>query len=436
MIIFIIYRLPLLKNIVIMYAFNRKASVVTIIHIYKLLGGPMKYLTISLILFSFFISTVSAQVKINLSGTIINQAKFKVKNMVVGLKGHSFKDTSNKDGEFEVIGEITPIVNYFELNRPKIRCNGANFKLIVPEGRQTISLDIYNVKGVKVASILRNKIFSEGQHSIPVFQNLNNVSSSVLVAVVKRGSDMSKFRIVKIGDNSYIVRDFNSYALASQSYQTSRLPVALDSLTFTRYLTIEGKAKVLREFSFPVTKWVDEFEVTLDLIPYEAIEYGMTQEGRSNETVGREFGKPGSGTYPYEFQTYYNGAWCSEFYSYCMRVGGCPLGNDGGSSTRPNWLVMSWSRLITWFTNNAKYIKRSQISSLNFVPNPGDFIQMNEHTAMVRYIASDGDVVCLDGNWGDKVVLPRRGNYKNFSGLNGYGCRSGITGNSYKSISE
>jgi hypothetical protein len=269
-----------------------------------------------------------------------------------------------------------------------------------------------------------------------VFQNLKNVSSSVLVAVVKRGSDMSKFRIVKMGGTSYIVRDFNSYGSATQSYSTSRLPLALDSLTFTRYLTIEGEDKVLREFSFPVTKWIDEFEVTLDLIPYEAIEWGMKEEGRSNETVGQELGTAPNGTYPYEFQTYYNGAWCSEFYSYCMRIGGCPLGDDGGSSTRPNWLVMAWNRLITWFEDNAEYVKRSEITSSNYVPNPGDFIQLNEHTAMVRYIADDDDVVCLDGNWGDKVVLVRRGNYKSFSGLNGYGRRSGITGNSYTSISK
>jgi hypothetical protein len=92
----------------------------------------MKYLLYSLILLSFFISNVSAQIQINLSGTIINQADFKVKNMVVALKDNSFKDTSDVDGKFEVIGEITPIVNSYEVNRPRIRCTGANFKLIVP----------------------------------------------------------------------------------------------------------------------------------------------------------------------------------------------------------------------------------------------------------------------------------------------------------------
>lgn len=94
-----------------------------------------------------------------------------------------------------------------------------------------------------------------------------------------------------------------------------------------------------------------------------------------------------------------------------------------------------WNNLITWFEDNAEYVEKSEITAQNYVPNPGDFIQLNEHTAMVRYIADDGDVVCLDGNYGDKVWLGRRGNYATFSGLNGYGRRSGIIEESCVSIS-
>ncbi len=396
----------------------------------------MKYLLNFLCLFSFLFSNVHAQIQVNLSGTIINQTDFPVKNMVVSLMENNFKDTSDVDGKFTVRGEITSIVNSFQMNKPKLRCNGSNFKLVIPKGRQAVSLDIYNVKGAKVASVLRNKIFSEGQHSIPVFQNLNTVSSSVLIAVIKRGSDIAKFRIVKIGGNSYMIRDFASQSYSSHSTKRSHLPLTLDSLTFTRYLTIEGEDQVLREFSIPITKWVDEFKVTLDLIPYEAVEWGMTQEGRSNETVGQELGKPNSGIYPYEFETYYNGAWCSEFYSYCMRIAGYPLGSDDMGGRYPKWMVIGWNLLIEWFTENAKYVERDKIDDQNYVPNPGDFIQLNEHTAMVRYIASDGDVVCLDGNYDDKVWLGKRGNYKTFRGLNGYGRRSGLIENSFESISS
>jgi hypothetical protein len=401
----------------------------------------MKYFLYFLILFSFILSSISAQIQVNLSGTIETQGEFPAKDIVVALKDNSFKDTTNENGEFEVIGEITPIVNSYEVNKPKIRCNGANFKLIVPEGGQQISLDIYNVKGAKVASILRNKVFSEGQHSIPVFQNLNDVSSSVLVAVVKRGSDMSKFRIVKIGGNSYIVRDFNSLGSTTQSYQTSRLALALDSLTFTRYRTVEGEDKVLREFSFPVTKWIDKFEVVLDMIPYEAIEWGKTQVGRSNETVGEELGTAPNGTYPYEFQTYYNGAWCSEFYSYMMRVGGYPLGDDEGSATRPNWLHLGHDGLERWFTSNSdqetEFVKQEDIVSSGYVPVTGDFVHVGGHTTAVRYVDDSDILYTLGGNEGDKVKLATRGNYVNWSStLWGYGRRTCVLGCSYKSISE
>jgi hypothetical protein len=118
-----------------------------------------------------------------------------------------------------------------------------------------------------------------------------------------------------------------------------------------------------------------------------------------------------------------------------MRIGGCPLGDDGGTATSPHWLVDAWNSLVTWYKNNAKWVPKGEISAQNYVPNPGDYIQLNEHSSMVRYLQGT-TLYCLDGNWGDKVVLVNRGNYATFSGLNGYGRRSGITGNSYKSISK
>jgi len=379
----------------------------------------------------FLFSILNAQ--IDLKGTIINQADFPVDSMEVALKGLGHKDLSDVDGKFQIAVTDILVQNQKELAAPKFR--GSHFIVPVTSGTKPVSIEVFNLKGAKVATVI-NKQLTAGEHTIP-FNGSNLLSSSVLVAVVKRGSDMAKFQIIKAGNSGFMVRDFTGgVSDYSQTVAKSSPLPALDSLLFIRRLTVEGEAKVFYEFAIPVEKWVDEFEVTLDLIPYEAIEWGMTQEGRSNETVGQEFGKKPNGTYPYEFQTYYNGAWCSEFYCYCMRIGGCPLGTDDvGSNGYPKWMLLGWNVLITWFENNAEYVERSQITAQNYVPNPGDFIQLNEHTAMVRYIADDGDVVCLDGNYGDKVWLGRRGNYATFSGLNGYGRRSGITGNSYVSIS-
>lgn len=386
------------------------------------------------IAFIFFLfSILNAQ--IDLKGTIINQADFPVDSMEVALKSLGHKDLSDVDGKFQIAITDILIQNQKELAAPKFK--GSHFVVPVTSGTKPVSIEVFNLKGAKVATVI-NKQLSAGEHTIP-FNGSNLLSSSVLVAVVKRGSDLAKFQIIKAGNSGFMVRDFTGgVSDYSQTVAKSSPLPALDSLLFIRRLTVEGEAKVFYEFAIPVEKWVDEFEVTLDLIPYEAMEWGMTQEGRSDPTVGQELGSPPSGTYPYRFSTYGSSsswAWCSEFHCYIMRIAGCPLGDDGGSTTNPNWMLWGWNNLIDWYGDNAEYVPRNQIDAQNYVPNPGDFIQLNEHTATVRYIADDGDVVCLDGNYGDKVVLIRRGNYKTFSGLNGYGRRSGITGNSYVSIS-
>lgn len=369
-----------------------------------------KLILFLLVLFSYSI----AQNQFNLSGTVKNQADFRVIGLIVNLMEAGYTDTTDSSGAFEVIGDATSIASKYKKESSIPRFTGTQFIVPVTSSKQPVSVEMYNLKGSKITTVFNN-VLPVGEHSIPLMSNrMNNISQSVLIAVVRCGSDMTKFRLVKAGNQGFMVHQFaggvsdHSKILAAASHP---LPV-LDSLQFKRCLTVEGVEEEFIEFTIPIENLEDEFKVTLDLIPYEAIEWGMTQDGRSNETVGQELGKPGSGIYPYEFQTYYNGAWCSEFYSYCMRIGGCPLGNDEGSETRPNWLLLGWDRLITWFENNAEYVKRSEIDAQNYVPNPGDFIQMNEHTAMVRYIASDDDVVCLDGNWGDKVVLSKRGNYK------------------------
>ena len=379
----------------------------------------------------FLISALNAQ--IDLKGTIINQADWPVDSMEVALKGLGHTAMTDVEGKFQIAVTGITTQNQKELSAPKFR--GSHFIVPVTSGTKPVSIEIFNLKGAKVATVI-NKQLSAGEHTIP-FNGRNLLSSSVLVAVVKRGSDIAKFQIIKTGASGFMVREFaGGVSDYSQTVaKASPLPV-LDSLLFIRRLTVEGQAKVFYEFAIPVEKWVDEFEVTLDLIPYEAIEWGMTQEGLSYDSVGIELGKPGSGTYPYEFYTYYNGAWCSEFYSYCMRIGGCPLGTDDvGSNGYPKWMKLGWNILISWFEDNAEYVERNEIDAQNYVPNPGDFIQMNEHTTMVRYIASNDDVYCLGGNESNRVKLNNRGNYKTFSGLNGYGRRSGLIEDSYESIS-
>ncbi len=378
----------------------------------------------------FLISALNAQ--IDLKGTVINQADFPVDSLEVTLKGLGHSDMTDVEGKFQIA--VTGITTQNQKRLPAPRFRGSHFIVPVTTSNQNVSVQVFNLKGAKLSTV--TKVLSEGEHSLPLLKNNRVASSSVLIAIVKRGSDLAKFQIIKTGANGYLLREFaGGVSDYSQTLAKSSPLPALDSLQFIRSITVEGEAKVFIEFTHPIEKWVDEFEVTLDIIPYEAMEWGMTQEGRSHGTVGQELGTSPNGTYPYEFETYYNGAWCSEFHCYIMRIAGCPLGSDEMSGGYPKWMKLGWNILISWYEDNAEYVEQNDIVSQNFVPNPGDFIQLNEHTATVRYIADDDDVVCLDGNYGDKVVLIRRGNYKNFSGLNGYGRRSGIIEESCVSIS-
>jgi hypothetical protein len=124
-----------------------------------------------------------------------------------------------------------------------------------------------------------------------------------------------------------------------------------------------------------------------------------------------------------------------------MRVGGCPLGDDGGSTTRPNWLHLGHNGLETWFTSNSdqetEFVDQDDIVSSGYVPAPGDFVHVGGHTTAVRYVDDDDILFTLGGNEGDKVCLRERGNYVTWSSeLWGYGRRSGVVQDSYESISS
>ncbi len=400
----------------------------------------MKRFTIISLFCCLFVTIAWAQDQFNLSGTIKNQADFKVFGLICELVEAGHVDTTDSSGAFNVTGDATAIVSTMKKAAPTPQFKGSQIFIPVTSGVQPVSVEIYNVKGSKVATVF-NKTLPQGEHTIPFANRLNTVSQSVLIAVVKCGSNISKFRLIKAGSRGFIAQEFGGGASGnSQTLATASLPLqVLDSLRFKRCLKIEGQQEELIEFAIPITKLEDEFKVILDLIPYEALEWGKTQEGRSNETVGQELGKPGSGIYPYEFQTYYNGAWCSEFHSYMMRVGGCPLGDDEGSATRPHWLHLGHDGLERWYNNNSdqktEFVDQKDIVSSGYVPVTGDFVHVGGHTTTVRYVTEDNILYTVGGNEGDKVKLAKRGNYVNWSStLWGYGRRSGVTGNSWESV--
>ncbi len=381
--------------------------------------------------------TLYAQNEIDLSGSIVNQADFPVENMIVTLVGQGLSDTSDSSGEFEILGDLTGITTEYQKPKPNLKLNGSNIILSVPTGGEQVSLEMFNVKGACVATPLPSRVLGEGRHSIPFFQSGSHLSSSVLIAVVKLGSDITKFRIIKTGSRGYMVRSLNGSSGGESADPFLRNPLALDSLKFIRIDSVE--------FTIPVSKWVDEFEVYLDLIPYEAVLFGV-DEFNANRIWPDEVGttlteyphaiknyldKTGPGPHDYEW-------WCSEYYSYALRVGGCPFYS---STSNPSWMIDGNTGIKSWFVSNSEFIEKNAIG--DFRPLPGDFCHIEGHSAMVWYIdekdslytvEANGD---LDGNgtFDNQMALVNRGYYKNFKDLLGYGRRTGVEGSSWKSIS-
>jgi hypothetical protein len=252
--------------------------------------------------------------------------------------------------------------------------------------------------------------------------------------------------MIRTGGGDYIVRQFeNNRTITNHNQLANHRPRNLDTLRFVREVVIKEQVEVVQEYSFVIDKWVDKFEVTLDMIPYGAVDFGV-KEFRANRIWPDEVGdtltaypnairnyldKTGSGPHDYEW-------WCSEYYSYALRVGECPLYS---SSSNPTWMIDGNTYLRTWFRNNSEYIYKNSIG--NFKPLPGDFCHIDGHAAMVWYLTDDDSLYTVeangdlngDGTFDNQMALVNRGNYKNFRDLLGYGKRTGFVGSSHKSIS-
>jgi hypothetical protein len=406
----------------------------------------MRYRIGYFILPLFLSSTLIAQTPIDISGTIKNQVEFLVKSMIVVLAGQGLKDTTGADGVFKITGQVSSITNTFFVPKPELSFNGSNLMVNISDGTKPVSLDIYTLKGAHVASILKNGALAGRRHSIPLAHRLRDFSSSVLIGVVTYGNDSFRFRLVKTGNAGFAVADITGNGSTNaQSSLASAGSRGLDSLKFIRNVIIQGKETTQQEYSFSIDKWIDKFEVKLDLIPYEAIDFGVKEftakriwPDQVGDTLKEDpfairkyLDKTGTGPHDYEW-------WCSEYYSYALRVGGCPF----KTSSNPTWMIDANTTLKSWFQSNSQYILKNSIGT--FKPLPGDFCHIQDHAAMVWYITDKDTLYTVeangdlngDGTFDNQLALVNRGNYKTFASLLGYGRRTGFVGSSHKSISK
>jgi len=406
----------------------------------------MRYRTAYLLLSLLLSSTLIAQTPIDISGTIKNQTDFLVKNMIVVLAGQGLKDTTAADGVFKITGQVSAITNTSGVRKPELMFNGANLGIYIAGVAKPVSLDFYTLKGAHVASVLKNSVLPGGRLSIPLAQRLRTLSHSVMIGVISCGSDVFSFRLVKTGNAGFTIADISSKGAAN-----GQSPIAyagfrsLDSLKFIRTVIIQGATVTQQEYAFAIDKWTDKFEVKLDIIPYEAIDFGVKEfnaqriwPDQVGDTLKEEpfairkyLDKTGTGPHDYEW-------WCSEYYSYSLRVGGYPF----KTTANPTWMIDGNTTIRSWFQTNSQYILKNSIGT--FKPLPGDFCHIQDHAAMVWYITEKDTLYTVeangdlngDGTFDNQLALVKRGHYKTFASLLGYGRRTGFWGSSHKSISR
>lgn len=386
------------------------------------------------ILFSS-ITFINAQYDIDLSGTVKNQAGYAVKNLVVKLVKFGHADTTDKDGKFSVVGNMTAIDSDHSYSRTSLRIKKGNLVITVPQKILAPTISLYSVKGSTIYSRRYNSNSSKKTFNIPLERSTRNLSSSVLIAIVKADKEVFKFRIVKSDNGAFLISSLNEPAIQRESVNSATCfqPPADDTLQFIRNVAVEGVMQHIKEFTIPINDFTDKFKVTLDLIPYEAVNLALKDYDaglRYPTEVGTKFNQ-----YPYDLKRYLRKvdvgphdyeAWCSEFLSWCYRAAGYPFSGN-------SWMLNAHTKIESWFRSKNAHVSKNQIGS--FIPAPGDFLHVTGHTAMVRYVKGT-TLHTIEGNYANRITCVTRGHYKNTTGLLGYGRRSGVTGSSYESISK
>ncbi|MGD8780203.1 MAG: PKD domain-containing protein [Ignavibacteria bacterium] len=147
----------------------------------------------------------------------------------------------------------------------------------------------------------------------------------------------------------------------------------------------------------------------------EIVDVAMKELGRGPNEVGKDVSY-----YPYNIDLYLDTdeAWCSEFVSWCYKVGGCPFTG--------NWMISGSKSLRSWFRSLRDFVDRSHLEWNTFEPAAGDYIRYENsgggHSGIVRYVSND-TLYTVEGNVSNSVVLRARANWRNYDNIDGIGLR-------------
>lgn len=358
---------------------------------------------------------------IDLTGTVKNQAGEPVKNLALILVNAGLTETTDSGGRFEFNKMISAIENPALHQESSVRLDGSWLLFSVAERAKKVTIELYTIQGAKVATILDRQL-ATGDHRIPISAPATNrVSSSIVLMVLRRGNQITRFQLMNIG-NRYHIAAMKS--IVSSNHSESQAKKAATSGIIDT-LIIERKDTV--EMRMAISTYEDNLTILLDLIPWEVLELAISEKGNGPDQVGKNVDD-----YPFAISNYLapNEAWCSEFVSWVYRAAGYPLsgGSEGG------WMVRSSVDLRGWFQKNTRFVSHTDPDWTNFEPSPGDYIRydyqtLGGHSGIVRY-AEGSTLYTVEGNVNNMVMLRTIKNYKDFSQteVDGIGMRSGFAG--------
>lgn len=375
----------------------------------------------TVVLYAFVLSGQT----IDLRGTVRNQAEEPVGDLTLTLANAGFTETTDTDGRFAFSGNITAVrhqASGFGSPEPA-RLDGSQLVLSVRDGRQNVTVDLFTIKGSKVAGLVNGDL-SAGEHRIPVVSMIPaRISASMLIMVVRQGNLTTRLQLIKTGGRFCIsaMRSTSSSGPKAYGKRSSDPFDEVDTLIIERKDTVELR--------MAIASYEDTLSIQLDLIPWEVLELALSEEGNGPEEVGEDIDE-----YPFAISNFLapNEAWCSEFVAWVYRATDYPL---SGGSEDGGWMIRSSEGLKRWFQMNTRFVSHSDDDWESFEPSPGDYIRYDYesaggHSGIVRY-AEGSTLYTVEGNVNNMVMLRTIRNYKNYNQtqVDGIGMRSGYLNN-------
>ncbi len=204
------------------------------------------------------VTILSAQQKVELTGTVTDLAGNGVEKVAVGLIKSDLVTETNGLGEFTLKGELTSIQPSTGMNNEGMRICSNRLIFSVSSDAEPVNIELYTTRGVKVANVT-DRIFAKGIHSVQLLPVKHLFANSCYVVSIVKGPYTYRFGIAVI-DNT-VISNRNIFSIKSNS---NHISATCRQIIDTLYAEKQGVERTL----VPVSAYIDSnIEVAMRIIP-------------------------------------------------------------------------------------------------------------------------------------------------------------------------